>query len=391
MIKNYSEQESVDNFGAIQYDREQKYLNQKDLEQAQENIGVKNIIDTVQSNSASWGQGGGGIDNSNTFTIISGVTTNKEVSENSGKGLFFKVDNCIYPQVSYTNQYDGYGLYRFEGLNNWGSFRVYEVRIVPSATSATKHTYSAGDTFATTGSTVNVANTAYTAYYDTNGRPLVAFPETGTLDPTATYSLKWNGNSSYYWSKDGSSPTPTGTSIYPIIHYYAANQNSSGATISGSNVNISVRCDYGECDVQTGTQPWETVNLTAGQTTSFTLNGEFATPRATNGNISDCSYSADNDFIAIFGSDNTYYDGGRVMIREIGKYNTINIEGNQVTGAVALLDNLNNVISSFSIEESSTFNNTYTIPDSIQGRTVACVSPGAFNYLDWYSWTATKV
>lgn len=57
MIKNYSEQESVDNFGAIQYDREQKYLNQKDLEQAQTNIGIKSIIDCVQSNSASWGGG----------------------------------------------------------------------------------------------------------------------------------------------------------------------------------------------------------------------------------------------------------------------------------------------------------------------------------------------
>ena len=40
MIKNYSEQGSINNFGSVQYDRGQKYMSEKDKDQALENLGL---------------------------------------------------------------------------------------------------------------------------------------------------------------------------------------------------------------------------------------------------------------------------------------------------------------------------------------------------------------
>lgn len=55
MIKKFSEEASINNIGAVQYDREQKYMTEKEKKQAQENIGAfndvfKNIEETVLAN-----------------------------------------------------------------------------------------------------------------------------------------------------------------------------------------------------------------------------------------------------------------------------------------------------------------------------------------------------
>lgn len=327
------------------------------------------VYNTVYTGSGSWTGGGGGSVDTVPFVVLSPLTTGFTGDsayiglENAGDD--FAKNSAFTFSNSYLTGVSGYKV---------SAYRTYSAYTARNAYTATNAAY---------------AQTAQTAYYDGNGNYIVALPSIGTLDPTATYSLKWNGTSSYYWSKEGSSPTPTATSLYPIIHYYA-NQNSSGATISGSNMNISVSCEYGNCDVPTGTGYYDSVNLTAGQTTSFTLNGEIGIQRAVYNNPSTCTYSADNDFIARFYSNNI---GSEVLLKidEIGKYNTINIEGNQVTGGLYIMDSLKDTISAILFEESSTFNNTYTIPASIQGRTVSSIYWNIAYCNDWLSCTATKV
>ena len=55
MIKKFSEEASINNFGSVQYDRSQKYMTQKDKDQACENIGLgssiaKNLEEVVFAN-----------------------------------------------------------------------------------------------------------------------------------------------------------------------------------------------------------------------------------------------------------------------------------------------------------------------------------------------------
>lgn len=46
MIKKFSEEASINNLGSVQYDREQKYMSEKDRAQARDNIGIGEVVKT---------------------------------------------------------------------------------------------------------------------------------------------------------------------------------------------------------------------------------------------------------------------------------------------------------------------------------------------------------
>lgn len=134
------------------------------------------------------GFAGGGTDNSNTFTIISGVTTNKEVADNSGKGLLFRDGQGYTYSLAGKTTYSNYAIYDFRTMTANNTCKQCRVKVYPTAESATT-AYSTGyTTMLTTNDSVNYANTAYTAINDEYGRNIA-----GLYDFVSQNSGTWTG------------------------------------------------------------------------------------------------------------------------------------------------------------------------------------------------------
>lgn len=150
----------------------------------------------------------GGTDSSNTFTIISGVTTNKEVAENSGKGLLFRDGQGYTYTLAGKATYSTYAIYDFRTMTGNNTCKQCRVKVYPTATSATTAYTTGYTTMLTTNDSVNYANTAYTAMNDEYGRSIA-----GLYDFVSQNSGSWTGGGG-----------DTGTSIPLRIDYQYAEQ-----------------------------------------------------------------------------------------------------------------------------------------------------------------------
>lgn len=159
----------------------------------------------VQSNSAQWAEGGSGC-SKDSFYIYPGITTNKEVADNSGK------DMCLYHSGTNTylkyagrTYYPKYVLFNFKTVSgtqyNSNKLVNASVEIYPNSTSACKIKLIQSVDLLDTNTTVNYANTAYTAYAaysDGNGNSLVNTYDTVTALSSfvESNSANWGGGSS---------------------------------------------------------------------------------------------------------------------------------------------------------------------------------------------------
>ena len=171
------------------------------------------------------GFAGGGTDASNTFTIISGVTTNKEVAENSGKGLLFRDGQGYTYTLAGKTTYSTYAIYDFRTMTANNICKQCRVKVYPTAESATT-AYSTGyTTMLTTNDNVNYANTAYTAICDEYGHNIA-----GLYDFVSQNSGSWTGGGG----------GDTGTSIplrtdYQVSVYAGSPSISYSLSSNGSN------------------------------------------------------------------------------------------------------------------------------------------------------------
>ena len=131
---------------------------------------------------------GGGSDNSNTFTIISGVTTNKEVAENSGKGLLFRDRQGYTYNLAGKTTYSNYAIYDFRAMTAGNTCKQCRVKVYPTAESATTAYTTGYTTMLTTNDTVSYASTAYTAYCDEQGHNIA-----GLYNFVSQNSGSWTG------------------------------------------------------------------------------------------------------------------------------------------------------------------------------------------------------
>jgi hypothetical protein len=165
------------------------------------------------------GFAGGGSDNSNTFTIISGVTTNKEVAENSGKGLLFRDGQGYTYNLVGKTTYSNYAIYDFRAMTANNTCKQCRVKVYPTAESATTAYNTGYSTLLTTNDTVNYANTAYTAYCDEQGHNIA-----GLYNFVSQNSGSWTGGGG----------GDTGTSIPLRIDYQHSEQY--GSTYTGCSL-----------------------------------------------------------------------------------------------------------------------------------------------------------
>lgn len=175
------------------------------------------------------GFAGGGTDESNTFTIVSGVTTNKEVADNSGKGLLFRDGQGYTYTLAGKSTYSNYVLYDFRTMTANNACKQCRVKVYPTATSATTAYMTGYTTMLTTN---DIVNTAYTAYYDENGNSLA-----GLYNFVQQNSGSWTGGGD------------TGTSIplrieYQVSDQYGYQSTSYSLSSDGSNF-LFTAYDYG--------------------------------------------------------------------------------------------------------------------------------------------------
>lgn len=142
---------------------------------------------------------GGGQGGSDTFIIIPGTTTNKEVSENSGKNmlLYMSGSNEYLPYAGKTT-YSNYSIFSFKNLsgtqNNFNNANHVRMNIWPVSTSACTVRDVNSVSLLDTNSTVNYAETAY---YDGNGNSLTqTFNDLTALNSfVQSNSASWGGSS----------------------------------------------------------------------------------------------------------------------------------------------------------------------------------------------------
>lgn len=171
------------------------------------------------------GFAGGGSDNSNTFTIISGVTTNKEVAENSGKGLLFRDGQGNTYNLAGKTTYSNYAIYDFRAMTANNVCKQCRVKIYPTAESATTAYTTGYSTLLTTNDTASYASTAYTAYCDEQGHNIA-----GLYNFVSQNSGSWTGGGG----------GDTGTSIplridYQFSEQYGSQYTGYGLSSDGSN------------------------------------------------------------------------------------------------------------------------------------------------------------
>ena len=149
----------------------------------------------VQSNSAQWAGGA-----SDTFYIYPGKTTDKEISENSGKDLkLYNSANNVFLDFAGKSTLSKYTMFSFKEITgtqaNQNTVQHLRLRVYPNATSACK-------VFDT--NTVNLldinstVSTAQTAYYDGDGNSLTqTHSELTALNSfVQSNSANWGGGSS---------------------------------------------------------------------------------------------------------------------------------------------------------------------------------------------------
>lgn len=177
----------------------------------------QDVSTTVQTNSANWSEGvtGGSKDS---FYIYPGITTNKEVADNSGKDIYlYHSGTNTYLKYAGKITYPKYGLFNFKTVSGeqYNSNKLVNARveIYPNSTSACKIKLIESIDLLDTNSTANYANTAYTAfqanyaktaytafaaYDDVNGNSLVNTYKTVTALSSfvESNSANWVGGSS---------------------------------------------------------------------------------------------------------------------------------------------------------------------------------------------------
>ena len=150
---------------------------------------------TVQTNSASWAGGA-----SDTFYIYPGKTTDKEISENSGKDLkLYNSANNTFLDFAGKSSYSNYAILDFKNISgtqyNFNTLQHLRLRVYPAATSACKIYQTASVSLLDSNSTISQAQTAY---YDSNGNYLSQTHDnlTALNQFVQTNSANWEGGSS---------------------------------------------------------------------------------------------------------------------------------------------------------------------------------------------------
>ena len=181
------------------------------------------LTNVVQSNSAAWGQGG----SSDTFYIYPGQTTDKEISENSGKDLkLYNSANNVFLDFAGKSTLSKYTMFSFKEITgtqaNQNTVQHLRLRVYPNATSACKVFDTNTVNLLDSNSTVS---TAQTAYCDGDGNYLTQTHSdlTALNSFVQSNSANWGG---------GSSPTG-GDSVLFNLYYL---NDSYGNTYTFSNI-----------------------------------------------------------------------------------------------------------------------------------------------------------
>lgn len=152
--------------------------------------------DCVQTNSANWA---GGV--SDTFYIYPGKTTDKEISENSGKDLkLYNSANNVFLDFAGKSTLPNYTIFNFKEITgtqyNQNTLQHLRLKVYPNATSACK----VFDTNTTNLLDSNThVNQALTAYYDAGGNSLAETrSELNILNSfVQSNSANWEGGSAH--------------------------------------------------------------------------------------------------------------------------------------------------------------------------------------------------
>ena len=230
---------------------------------------IDDVCSTVQTNSASF----------DTFYIYPGKTTNKEISENSGKDLkLYNSSSNTYLDYAGKATYPNYAIFNFKGISgtqdNFNTLQHLRVRVYPNATSACSVYQTTSVDLLNSNSTVNYAETAY---YDSNGNSLAQ------TNNTLTALNQFVQNNSASWG--GGSPTgasiPLRTTLqescqdgYRTTNYYLSSDGSTfvfttydegyqpaDLIIGGNNYSWSYNYDNGRWEIQHSIYGQESVKL----------------------------------------------------------------------------------------------------------------------------------
>ena len=186
------------------------------------------VSTTVQTNSAQWGQGGGA---SNSFYIYPGKTTDKEISENSGKDLkLYNSANNVFLDFAGKSTLSKYTMFSFKEITgtqaNKNTVQHLRLRVYPNATSACKVYDTNTVNLLDSNSTVS---TAQTAYYDGDGNYL-----TQTHNDLIALNAFVQSNSAS-WGQGGG-----GSDIQSNGIWVTRNSTGSNKIINNSNDNLNI-------------------------------------------------------------------------------------------------------------------------------------------------------
>lgn len=186
------------------------------------------LTDFVQTNSAQWGQGGGASD---TFYIYPGKTTDKEISENSGKDLkLYNSANNVFLDFAGKSTLQNYTMFSFKEITgtqaNQNTVQHLRLRVYPNATSACKVYDNNTVNLLDSNSTVS---TAQTAYCDGDGNYL-----TQTHNDLIALNSFVQSNSAN-WGQGGGSSEVQSNGIW-----VTKNSDNGNKIINNSNDNIDI-------------------------------------------------------------------------------------------------------------------------------------------------------
>ena len=204
--------------------------------------------DCVQTNSATWGQGGG---DNNMFYIYPGITTQQEVSENSGKNmkLYMSATNT-YLDYAGKYTYSTGTSYCFRSISGAPRDLTYVnqvgITVKPGSAGVVLPFYTQKDTLVTNGGTVENAVLAQTAYYDANNNSL-----TDTYYSIQNLSTFVQNNSANWGGGSG----PTGNSGKVLFNKYHS-YDPYGSTVDCNYVSGASDL-YFTCSVNEYSQPQE--------------------------------------------------------------------------------------------------------------------------------------
>lgn len=158
----------------------------------------------------------GGSAPSDTFYIYPGTTTDKEISENSGKNLkLYNSANNVFLDFAGKSTLSNYTMFSFKEITgtqyNQNTLQHLRLRVYPNATSACKVYDTNAVNLLDSNSTASYANTAQTAYFDVNGNHLAQTHD----DLTALNAFVQSNSAS--WGQGGSSPAGSDNVLF---HYY---------------------------------------------------------------------------------------------------------------------------------------------------------------------------